>query len=88
MAQANNMIPRLKRVIRIVAKKRGVSIGALANYMAFRLPWKGFNWRGAAANLQREDDDPWTVARDIFVERHPYRIEDEIDRSLLNRALN
>ena len=86
--QAGNMVPRLQRVVRRVAKKRGVSVGALANYLAFRLSWHGLNWWGAAANLQREDQDPWIVARDVFVERHPYRIEDEIDRSLLDRALN
>ena len=86
--QAGNMVPRLQGVVRRVAQERGVSVGALANYMAFRLSWQGLNWWGAAANLQREDDDPWTVARDVFVERHPYRIDDEIDRSLLDRALN
>ena len=88
VAQAGNMAPRLQAVVRRVAKKRGVSVGALANYLAFRLSWQGLNWWGAAANLQREDEDPWTVARDVFVERHPYRIDDEIDRSLLDRALN
>ena len=88
VAQAGNMVPRLQGVVRRVAKKRGVSVGALANYLAFRLSWQGLNWWGAAANLQREDEDPWTVARDVFVERHPYRIDDEIDRSLLDRALN
>ena len=88
VAQAGNMVPRLQDVVRRVAKKRGVSVGALANYLAFRLSWQGLNWWGAAANLQREDEDPWAVARDIFVERHPYRIDDEIDRSLLDRALN
>ena len=88
VAQASNLVPRLQRVVRKVAKQQGVSVGALANYLAFRLSWQGFNWWGAAANLQREDEDPWTVARDVFVERHPYRIEDEIDRSLLDSALN
>ena len=88
VAQASNMVPRLQHVVRKVAKKQGVSVGALANYLAFRLSWQGVNWWGAAANLQREDQDPWTVARDVFVERHPYCIEDEIDRSLLDRALN
>ena len=88
VAQAGNMAPRLRGVVRRVAKKRGVSVGALANYLAFRLSWQGRNWWGAAANLQSEDEDPWTVARDVFVERHPYRIDDEIDRSLLDRALN
>ncbi len=88
VAQAGNIVTRLQRVVRKVAKKQGVSDGAFANYLAFRLSWQGFNWRGAAANLQREDEDPWTVVRDVFVERHPCRIKDEIDRSLLDRALN
>ena len=85
---AGNMVPRLKAVVRRVAKTSGVSVGALANYLAFRLSWQGLNWWGAAANLQREDADPWTIARDVFVERHPYRIDDEVDRALLDRALN
>ena len=88
VAQAKNLVPRLQRVVREVAEKQGVSVGAIANYLAFRLSWQGLNWWGAAASLQRDDEDPWTVARDVFVERHPHRIEDEIDRSLLDRALN
>ena len=66
---------------------RDVSTGALVNYLAFALSWQGINWWGAAANLQRKSD-PWKVVRDVFVERHPYRIDDEIDRALLDRALN
>ena len=88
VAMAGKLIPRLKGVVPKVARMRGVSVGALANYLAFRLSWQGFNWWGAAANLQRDDGDPWLIARDVFVERHPYRIDDEIDRSLLDRALN
>ena len=88
VAQARNIVPGLQGVVRRVARTRGVSVGALANYLAFRLSWQGLNWWGAAASLQREDGDPWTVARDVFTERHPYRIDDEIDRSLLDRALN
>ena len=88
VAQAGNMLPQLQRVVRQVARTHGVSVGALANYLAFCLSWQGINWWGAAANLQRENEDPWTVARDVFIERHPYRIHDQIDRSLLDRALN
>ena len=88
VAQAGYTLPRLQGVVRRVAKMRGVSVGTLANYLAFRLSWQRLNWWGAAANLQREDEDPWAVARDVFVERHPHRIDDEIDRSLLDRALN
>ena len=88
VTMARKLIPRLKRVVPRVARLRGVSVGALANYLAFRLSWQGFNWWGTAANLQREDGDPWAIVRDVFVERYPYRIDDEIDRSLLDRALN
>jgi hypothetical protein len=46
------------------------------------------NWWGTAANLQTVDDDPWTIARDVFVERFPYDIDNELDRQLLDRALH
>ena len=88
MARARNAIPGLQGAVRRVAGQRGVNVGALANYLAFRLSRQGLDWWGAAADLRRGDEDPWTVARDVFVERYPYRIEDEIDRCLLDRALN
>ncbi len=85
--QAGGLVPRLQGVVRQVANKRGVSVGALANYLAFRLSWQGLNWWGAATNLQHGGEDPWTVARNVFFERFPYHIDDETDRSLLDRAL-
>ena len=88
VARSRMKVPLLKSVVPKVAKTRGVSVGALANYLAFRLSTQGVNWWGAAANLQREDGDPWATAREVFVERHPYRIDDEVDRALLDRALN
>lgn len=84
---AQNSVERLKRVVPKVARKEGVSVGALANYMAFRLSWQNVNWWGAAANLQTDDADPWTVARDVFFERFPFQFESELDRQLLERAL-
>ena len=88
VARARKMVPGLKGAVPKVARMDGVSAGALANYLAFRLSWQGINWWGTAANLQRGDSDPWTVARDVFCERYPYRIDDEVDRALLDRALN
>ena len=85
---ARNSVERLKAVVPTIAEKNGVSVGALANYLAFRLSWQGVNWWGTAANLQADDSDPWTVARDVFVERFPYDIDNELDRQLLDRALN
>jgi transcriptional regulator with XRE-family HTH domain/Zn-dependent peptidase ImmA (M78 family) len=85
---ARKSVERLKSVVPTIAAKNGVSIGALANYLAFRLSWQGVNWWGVAANLQTDDGDPWTIARDVFVERFPYDIDSELDRQLLDRALH
>jgi transcriptional regulator with XRE-family HTH domain len=84
---AQNSIERLKRVVPDVADNAGVSVGALANYLAFRLSWQNINWWGAAANLQTDDSDPWKTARDVFVERFPFEIDNDLDRQLLERAL-
>ena len=84
---ARNSVERLKSVVPRIAVENEVGIGALANYLAFRLSWQGVNWWGAATNLQSDDTDPFTIARDVFVERFPYDIDDELDRQLLNRAL-
>lgn len=85
---AGNSVERLKSIVPTIAAKNAVSVGALANYLAFRLSWQGMNWWGAAANLQAEDSDPWMIARDVFIERFPYDIDNELDRQLLDRALH
>lgn len=85
---ARGSIERLKGVVPTIAAKNSVRVGALANYLAFRLSWQGLNWWGTAANLQADDSDPWTIARDVFVERFPYDIDNELDRQLLDRALH
>ncbi len=70
-----------------VAAGNGVDVGALANYLAFRLSWQGENWWGAATNLQPSGNDPWSTARDVFMERFPFEIDNELDKQLLSRAL-
>lgn len=85
---ARKSVERLKSVVPAIAAKSGVSVGALANYLAFRLSWQGVNWWGTAANLQADGDDPWMIARDVFVERFPYDIDNKLDRQLLDRALH
>lgn len=85
---ANAAVERLKRAVPRVASTHGVGGAALANYLAFRLSWQGVDWWEAAASLQGRADDPWRTARDVFIERHPYRIDNELDRHLLDRALN
>jgi transcriptional regulator with XRE-family HTH domain/Zn-dependent peptidase ImmA (M78 family) len=85
---ARKSVERLKSVVPMIAAKSGVSVGALANYLAFRLSWQGVNWWGTAANLQADDGDPWAIARDVFVERFPYDVDNKLDRQLLDRALH
>lgn len=85
---ARGSVERLKSVVPTIASKHDVSVGALGNYLAFRLSWQGVNWWGAAANLQADDSDPWSIARDVFIERFPYDIDNELDRQLLDRALH
>lgn len=84
---ARGSVERLKSVVPTIAARHAVSVDALANYLAFRLSLQGINWWGGAANLQTVDGDPWAIARDVFVERFPYHIDNELDRQLLDRAL-
>ena len=85
---ASGSVERLKRAVPRVADRESVGIGALANYMAFRLSWQDINWWGAAANLQTDDADPWMTARDVFLERFPFAFESDLDHQLLVRALH
>jgi transcriptional regulator with XRE-family HTH domain/Zn-dependent peptidase ImmA (M78 family) len=87
VSAAHNSVELLKGIVPKIAEKNAVSVGALANYMAFRLSWQGINWWGAAANLQAKDSDPWVIARDVFITRFPYEMDNELDRQLLDRAL-
>lgn len=84
---ARNSVERLKSAVPEVAKKHHVDVGTLANYLAFRLSWQGINWWGAAANLQRSDENPWEVAREVFYERFSFDVQNDVDRQLLTRAI-
>jgi hypothetical protein len=85
--RARGAVERLKQAVPAVAADNNLPTGALANYMAFRLSWQGINWWGAASSLQKGGEDPWAVARDVFLERFPFKVGSEIDRQLLERAL-
>ncbi len=77
----------LKSVLPKVAARENVQVDALANYMAFRLSLQGENWWGAATNLQRTDNSPWRIARDILLERVNFARIKGPDRKLLVQAL-
>ena len=87
VTRSRGAVERLKSVVPEVAKQFNVDTGAVANYLAFRLSWQNINWWGAAANLQKDDENPWEIARDVFLERFPFKLDSELDRQLLTRAL-
>lgn len=86
--RANGQVNRLSKVVPAVAAENNVSVGALANYMAFRLSLQNINWWGAAHNLQEADIDPWEIARDELLNRVDFSKLSETDRDLLVHALS
>jgi hypothetical protein len=75
-------------VVPKVAREANVDMGALANYMAFRLALQdAADWWGAAANLQPTGPNPWKQARDIFLERADLSRVNPADRELIMQAL-
>jgi transcriptional regulator with XRE-family HTH domain len=86
VTRASKKVERLKAVVPQVAKAHGASVGALANYLAWRLTLDGVNWWGTAANLQ-EMGRPWKMVRDFLVARLDWSKLDGLDRQLLTRVL-
>lgn len=89
--EANDgLVPRLKYTVPNVASREGVPVGALANYIAFYISRETqgkVNWWGTAQKFQDTSDDPWTVARDVFLERANFRHLNDIEQELLIQAL-
>lgn len=84
---AGGDIRNLKRVVPQVAGSSDVPTDALANYMAFRLALEGHNWWATATTLQDGGPDPWSVTRDILLERADLSCLNDVDRELLSQAL-
>lgn len=87
VAAAEKKAERLKGVVPKIAKAHGVSTGALANYLAWRLAMDRINWWGPAANLQEDGGEPWRIIRDFLVQRLNWSQLDRLDRELLMSAL-
>ena len=84
--RANGSVERLKRVVPEVASIENIDVGLLANYIAFRLSLQGHNWWGAAANLQ-VPGRPFELARELFLQHAQLDQLNDLDRTLLQRAL-
>lgn len=85
--EAQGIVNYLKTALPRVAKREAVSVGVLANYMAFRLSLQDFNWWGTATNLQEQGEQPYAIARDILMERVDLGKLNTMDTELLMRAL-
>jgi hypothetical protein len=77
----------LKSAVRRVATAEDVPVDALGNYMAFRLSLEGHDWWGTAENLQIKGPNPFSIARDILLERVDLSRLAAPDLQLLQRAL-
>lgn len=84
---ANKDLARLKSAVVRIAQQEAVDVGALANYVAFRLSLQGENWWGTAANLQTVGENPFEIARDVLLGRIDLARLTPIDRDLFIQAL-
>jgi hypothetical protein len=85
--EARGDVRFLKGAVTRVAAREGVSVDALANYLAFRLSLQGLNWWGAASNLQTQDD-PLSLARSMVESHVDFSKLDADGRRLLQLALS
>jgi transcriptional regulator with XRE-family HTH domain/Zn-dependent peptidase ImmA (M78 family) len=88
VARANRHGPRLKQATIDVARDARVSVGALANYLAFRLTDDIPSWWGVANNLQEPTSaPPFAVAREALLRNVDLGRLDADDRLLVEEAL-
>jgi cytidylate kinase len=86
VATARGSVERLKEATVRVAEAESVDVGALAQYMAFRLSAQGVNWWGAATNLQMASTSTG-LPRELLLENADLTRLNPVDRGLLLRAL-
>lgn len=84
---AGGRVERLKSAVPQVAQDAEVEVGALANYMAFRLSLQDIDWWGTAVNLQKEDPKSGEIAKAYLIERMSFDRLTDIDRHFVVQAL-
>ena len=85
--EANRDLRLLKTAVKEVASMENVPADSLANYIAFRLSTEGENWWGAARNLQNVGPNPFSIAKDVLLERIDLSRLADPDLQLVQRAL-
>lgn len=86
---AHSQGPALKGAASKVAQRHGVSVGALANHLAWVLQQQTspFNWWGVAQNLQHSQENVLGYASDVAFTRLTPPQEPDLDAELLFNAL-
>jgi len=84
---AQGSVERLKAAVQRIAKRETVDVGALANYMAFRLSRQGINWWAAATNLQSPISDSLCTPRAMLLRNADFTSLNPVDRGILLRSL-
>jgi|ERR1017187_5679244 transcriptional regulator with XRE-family HTH domain/Zn-dependent peptidase ImmA (M78 family) len=87
VAASEGKMQKLKAVLPAIAKRYDLSVGALANHMAYRLAAQKQDWWGTAHNLQLDSSDSFDEARRILLGRISLHRLPVPDRELLMRAL-
>jgi transcriptional regulator with XRE-family HTH domain/cytidylate kinase len=85
--EAHESVERLKKAVARVAEREGVDVGALANYLAFRLSRQGINWWAAATNLQPVLPTQHCTPREVLLKKADLTCLNSIDRGILLRSL-
>jgi transcriptional regulator with XRE-family HTH domain/cytidylate kinase len=85
--EAHGSVERLKNSVTLVARREGVDVGALANYLAFRLSRQGINWWAAATNLQLSMPVPRCTPREMLLRNADLTCLNPVDRGILLRSL-
>ena len=85
--EARGSVERLKKAVARVAEREGVDVGALANYLAFRLSGQGINWWAAATNLQPAMPVPRCTPREMLLKNADLTCLNPVDRGILLRSL-
>jgi Zn-dependent peptidase ImmA (M78 family) len=87
LEMSRHSIPLLKRAVNTVSQANSVNVGILANYVAYRLNADAYaDWWGAAANLQPESEDAFTIAASVFRRRFDFSMLSEDDRRIVELA--
>jgi hypothetical protein len=81
--RAGGDVARLKAEVPNVAAAAGVSVGLLADHIAFRVRDSGVNWWPTATRLHPTDIDAWRITRTALFDYVDLSRLDDLDRDIL-----